>query len=441
MAGHITKRKKGDTIKWRARYPDPSYGGKKEIERVFAKRAEAERWLRNQQVAVDRGMHIDPSNTERRFLDVAIAWRSTWLELEPKTKAGYESILNKHVLPRWRDARIGAVDAESIQDWVNELAQSGRAPNTVRRIYGVLRSVLALAVKRRYITVNPCDADAVSLPKQSVEQKEMVFLTAAEVAALADAMNAHDRVLVYTAAYGGLRAGELDALRRKDVNLLHGKLSVSRALKDINTSSENIAPEDKGLIFGPTKTGKARIIGIPRFLKGMLEVHLEEDGVPTAQGYPTVGDNLKLRWTDDPSDPDRLLFTSPEGEPLRHGNFYRRHFKPAVRRRYCLACDATVKPEAECCPECEDTGFAYVLDPRKHGLRFHDLRHTCAALLIAANAHPKAIQDHLGHKDIQTTFNVYGHLLPQAQEALAAALDTAYAGSAEPQELPRIGRS
>jgi integrase len=85
----------------------------------------------------------------------------------------------------------------------------------------------------------------------------------------------------------------------------------------------------------------------------------------------------------------------------------------------------------------------YQRTPRKHGLRFHDLRHTCAALLIAADAHPKAIQDHLGHRDIQTTFNVYGHMLPAAQEALAAALDTAYEGSAEPdekEELPRIGR-
>ena len=59
-------------------------------------------------------------------------------------------------------------------------------------------------------------------------------------------------------------------------------------------------------------------------------------------------------------------------------------------------------------------------------------------MLIAANAHPKAIQDHLGHRDIQTTFNVYGHLLPQAQEALAAALDSAYEGSADQGNMVAI---
>ena len=416
MAGHITRRKVQSGKPWRARYPDPTRGGTAQIERKFATKREAERWLNEQRVAVQRGTHIDPKDTERRFIHVVDAWRSTWLELEPKTKAGYESILNKHVLPRWRDARVGAVSADAIQKWINELAASGRSPKTVSNVYGVMRSVMRVAVERHYVTVNPCDA--VRLPRRN-KRKEMLFLTASEVSAVAEAITPHYRVLVYTAAYTGLRAGELGALRRRDVDLLHGTLHVHGALKDISTTSENIAPEDKGLIFGSTKTGKVRTLGLPSFLVVMLTEHLES----FAGG------------------PDALVFTAASGGPLRHDNFYKRHFKPAVRRRYCVGCDTTVKPRDERCPECEGTDFAYVLDPRKHGLRFHDLRHTCAALLIAADAHPKAIQDHLGHKDIQTTFNVYGHMLPQAQKALAAALDSAYAGSAEPQELPRIGRS
>jgi integrase len=93
------------------------------------------------------------------------------------------------------------------------------------------------------------------------------------------------------------------------------------------------------------------------------------------------------------------VFTSLGGSPLRQGNFYRRHFKPAVKR---------------------------ALSERLHGLRFHDLRHTATSLLIAAGAHPKAIQEHLGHRDIATTLNVYGHLLPSARDGLAAALDATY---------------
>ncbi len=63
------------------------------------------------------------------------------------------------------------------------------------------------------------------------------------------------------------------------------------------------------------------------------------------------------------------------------------------------------------------------------GLRFHDLRHTCAALLIAQGAHPKAIQVHLGHSSIQVTMDRYGHLFPDALEQLADRLDAARAAA------------
>lgn len=432
MAGHITKRKKNGTIKWRARYPDPSYGGRKEIERTFPRKTEAERWLRAQQVSVDRGIHIDPNSADRRFIHVVGAWRRTWLELEPKTKAGYESILNKHILPRWRDARVGAVSTNAIQQWINELATE-RSPKTVRNVYGALRSAMNVAVEHRFITSNPCDA--VRLPKRSKAKRSMLFLTPPEITAVAEAITPRHKLMVFVSAYVGLRAGEVEALRRKDVDLLHSRLSVVLALKDINTTSENIAAEDKGLIFGTPKNGESRAVVIPKFLGAMFRAHLEADGSPTPLGYPAVDDYGELRWKRDAADPDRLLFTSTEGEPIRHDNFYRRHFKPAVRRRFCHGCGHAVKPDDEHCPECKGEDLAYVLDPSKHRLRFHDLRHTCASLLIAQGAHPKAIQDHLGHKDIQTTFNVYGHLLPSVHEALGASLDAAYAGSKDPDNV------
>jgi len=60
-----------------------------------------------------------------------------------------------------------------------------------------------------------------------------------------------------------------------------------------------------------------------------------------------------------------------------------------------------------------------------------------ASLLIAAGAHPKAIQEHLGHRDITTTLNVYGHLLPSARAALASALDMTFEAAQRPRELER----
>jgi integrase len=90
------------------------------------------------------------------------------------------------------------------------------------------------------------------------------------------------------------------------------------------------------------------------------------------------------------------VFTAPKGGRLRHNNFYQRLFCPALRHAGL--------PEQ---------------------VRFHDLRHTCAALLIAQGAHPKAIQAHLGHSSIQVTMDRYGHLFPDALEHLADRLDAA----------------
>jgi len=59
-------------------------------------------------------------------------------------------------------------------------------------------------------------------------------------------------------------------------------------------------------------------------------------------------------------------------------------------------------------------------------LRFHDLRQTCASWLIADGAHPLGIKQQLGHNDIRTTLNIYGHFFSSGLEALAAALDAGY---------------
>ena len=94
------------------------------------------------------------------------------------------------------------------------------------------------------------------------------------------------------------------------------------------------------------------------------------------------------------------MFTAPRGGPLRHNLFYVRHFKPAVVR-------AGLPP----------------------ALRFHDLRHTCAALLIAQGAHPRAIMERLGHSSIQVTLDRYGHLFPGLDAALTDGLEATYRAS------------
>jgi integrase len=133
-------------------------------------------------------------------------------------------------------------------------------------------------------------------------------------------------------------------------------------------------------------------VSIPRFLVELLAHNLAR--FPSEDGY---------------------VFTSLKGGPLRR-SFYPRHYKPAVERA-----DLPTR------------------------LRFHDLRHTCAALLIAQGAHPKEIQERLGHSTIKLTFDRYGHLLPTLDERLRDGLDATWRaadadesqGAAEVVELRR----
>jgi len=200
----------------------------------------------------------------------------------------------------------------------------------------------------------------VKLPRMQVP--EMRFLTAEEVEALASAIHQPYGVLIYTLAYGGLRWGEAAALRRGRCELLRSRLHVVEALSETS----------EGLLFGPTKTYQRRTVVIPGFLRDLLAEHLGAKVEPHE---------------------DTLAFSSPGAEPMRRGNFRRRLWRPAL----------------------EAAGLDYI--------RPHDLRHTCAALLIAENAHPKAVQAHLGHSSISVTMDRYGHLFPSDAEALADRLD------------------
>ena len=268
---------------------------------------------------------------------------------------------------------------ELVRRYFARLVTEGKAPGTVRKVHAVLSAILSEAVELDYLKGNPA-AGVKGLPR--APRREMLFLTAEEVQALAEAITPHYRVLIYTAAYTGLRSSELAGLSWRNVDLLHRTLTVEEALKEVGGQ----------LVFGPTKTHERRTIALPKFLCDMLS----ERGVGAS---------------------DSLVFPGPHGGPMRHSLFYRRHFRPAVT--------GYTKPNGERVPG--------AVPEAKAGLRFHDLRHTCASLLIAEGAHPKLIQARLGHSSIAITLDRYGHLFPSVEQALAEKLDAAF-NSSKPAE-------
>lgn len=203
----------------------------------------------------------------------------------------------------------------------------------------------------------------VNLPRDS--KTEMRFLTADEVSDLAGVIDDRYRALVLTAAYAGCRFGELAGLKTHRLDLLRRSLTVAEALSEVRGQVR---------VADPKTSAARRQVALPKFLADELSAHLGE-------------------W---PPGADGFVFTAPQGGPLLRRNFRRRAWLPAVQ--------------------------ASVGEP----MRFHDLRHTHAAMLIAQGEHPKVIQDRLGHSSIKVTLDTYGHLFEGLDEAAAERLDSAF---------------
>ena len=273
--------------------------------------------------------------------------------------------IRNYIEPAFGAYPIGAITPAEVRRWVSALVDHGLSAGTVRAVYSTFSRIMRHAVIDSVIVRSPCVG--ISLPRDTGGE-EMRFLSPEEINRLAGAHLPRFRALIYTAAYTGMRWGELVGLRVDNLNLDRGTVDVVESLVEV---SGTLHP-------GSTKTGARRTLSLPRFLHEMLREHT--GAFPSDGGY---------------------VFTSTEGQPLRR-NFYNRHFKPAV--------------------------IAAGLEP---GLRFHDLRHTCAALLIAQGAHPKEIQERMGHSTIRLTFDRYGHLLPSLDERLRDGLDLLFREAAE----------
>jgi integrase len=201
---------------------------------------------------------------------------------------------------------------------------------------------------------------AVGVRIGKVARGEQQFLTDAQVAELAGRIDKRYSEWVWFMAYSGLRWGEGAALRRGRV--MGNRVRVVESLSEVG-----------GVHFKPTKTYDTRTVVLPAFVGELLAGYLASAGE---------------------SGPERLVFRSPDGGPLLSRNFRRRVWTPALEAA-----------ELPC------------------SIRMHDLRHTCAALMISEGANPKQVQCHLGHSSITVTMDNYGHLFSGDIEALAERMD------------------
>ena len=350
--GNVEKR----NGRYRARYRD-ALGRRRS--KTFTRKADAQRFLREMQVDLDRGSWIDPAGADTALATWAGEFLSLARRLSPTTQQTYARDLTRYILPRFGTYRLGRLPADEIENWLNDEIAAGFAPSSVHRHYRTLRRVLQVAVEKERIPTNPCER--VQPPR--VPKREMAFLGWDQAVDLAESINERYRALIYLAIDSGMRWSELIGLRRSKVDLQRRKVRVTEQLIRLE-GGEWLRKEPK------TAAG-TRSITISAFTTTALGEHLDRYAEPGL---------------------DVLVFTNEAGNPLISSSFWQHHFRPALTASG-VSC------------------------------RFHDLRHTSVALAIAGGAHPKAIQTRMGHSSINVTFDRYGHLFPELDEAIAAGFD------------------
>ena len=298
------------------------------------------------------------------------AYMDRWLESEcpsvsVKTHASYEGTVRLHIKPLLGHMRLKDLNAEHLRWLYSEKLGAGPAPRTVQIIHTVLAKALREAVKRNLVIAAVTD----DVKRPRVEKREMRTLGNAQVLALLHAAVGDRYEALYVLVVStGLRRGEIFALRWEDVDLERRILSVRRSV------SAN------GRTFKATKTGRGRTLRLTPDTVAALVLHRARQQEHRAM--------MGASWQE-----HGLVFPSLEGTSTNVDNFVKRSFKPLLRK----------------------AGLP--------NIRFHDLRHTFATLLLPRPEVPsKVVQEMLGHSSITMTLDTYSHVLPEMQGAAADAM-------------------
>lgn len=310
--------------------------------------------------------------TVGQFLD---AWMEDVVKgsVRPTTYETYRNVL-KHAEPI-RDILLMKLTPQDLQRLYANIRsakdEDKRLGRTTQVLHAVLHKALGQAVKWGLVPRNV--TEAVERPK--AQTKEFRPLTKEEADGLLKAAEGDRLYALYVLALtAGLRFGELLGLRWEDIDLDKGILTVKHQVRMVDEEPQ----------FIPLKTAKSRrTIRLPSLAVTALRKHRTRQ----------LEERLRLGevWRD-----YDLVFCTEVGTPLSESNVRNRSFHPLLKK----------------------AGL-----PR---IRFHDLRHTCATLLLAQGVHPKLVQEQLGHSAIGMTLDTYSHVVPSMMDQVAGAMDSIF---------------
>jgi integrase len=287
--------------------------------------------------------------------------------VRPWTYAGYEVHVRLHLKPALGRIPLDRLTPLHVQQLLNHKVASGLKPKTVRYIRGTLNTALNQAVRWGLISRNA--ASLVDGPR--VEQYEIQPFTPEEARAFLAAVKGDRLGALYSVALTmGLRQGEALGLRWTDIDLRLGYLRVSKQLQRIDGKAQFVEP----------KTPRSRrMIAMPTSIVNALKEHHSRQQAEKAEA--------KEHWTE-----NELVFATPHGKPID---------PTRVSKQFHLHLARAGLPQR----------------------RFHDLRHSCATLLLVQGVSPRVVMDVLGHSQIAQTMNTYSHVIPELRRQAAERME------------------
>lgn len=292
----------------------------------------------------------------------------SWLE-ETRSSTAYKTYLKRegmcrrHIFPYVGGVALTRLRAHHVIDLIRMLEREGVGAATRLEVHKTLAAALNTAVRRSLIPSSPIDGE--SRPK--APRKPICIWSPDEAKRFLEAAADSPYYALYLLALTtGMRQGELFGLEWRFVDLEYGRLRVVQSL---------------------TESPDGLRLKAPKTAAGIRTIELPAIAVEALRAHPRTG---------------KLVFTSPDGAPIRKANFLRRSFYPLMEK-------AAV-----------------------HRISFHALRHTSNTLLLLGGVSPNVVAQRMGHSSTRMTLDVYGHVLTGAQRVAADLLDGVF-GTATPE--------
>jgi integrase len=323
-----------------------------------------------------QGVNIAPERIKLRD------WLNRWLEcqtppaLRPKSYTAYEYQIRKHLAPDLGDILITRLQPRDVREFMAKKLKAGLAAKTVRHLRATLRAALNVALTDGLVHRN---AAALAKPPRLDERTLKVF-DRAEALRFIDVVKGHRLEALFTVTLStGVREGEILGLQWDDIDFAAGTLKINHGLQRVKMPGE---VKSSLRLVNPKSTSSRRTISLPQIAVSALIEHRrvqQEERMLCGSAWKETG----------------MVFTTSVGTPLDQ--------RTMLRRFYAILHAADL--------------------PR---IRFHDLRHSAATLLLAQGVHPRFIMELLGHSSISLTMNTYGHVLEEMKKETAKQMDAVF---------------